>query len=97
MPGRPSREQAEVDLFTTSTGLKFEPAAPVPSSATSFSWLATQGEGGPVWVEVVVVEDALVVDVVGARVVEVDVGAVVVEVDVGAVVVVVVVGAGVAA
>jgi len=84
-------------MFTTSTGLKFEPAAPVPSSARSLSWLATQGEGGPVWVEVVVVEeDALVVVVVGARVVEVDVGAIVVEVDV-AVVVGVVVGTGVAA
>lgn len=55
-----------------------------------------QGEGGPAWVEVVVVEDALVVDVVGARVVEVDVGAVVVVVEV-VVGVVVVVGARVAA
>jgi hypothetical protein len=47
-----------------------------------------QGGGGPGWVEVVVVEDVLVVDVVGASVVEVDVGVAIVVVVVVVVVVV---------
>ena len=62
-----------VDVFDTLTGLKIEPAAPVPSSATTFSWLAVQGAVVAGWVEVVVVEEVLVVEVVGASVVEVDV------------------------
>ena len=66
-------------MFATSTGLKIEPAAPVPFAAKTFSWLATQRGGGFGWVVVVVVDDALVVDVVGASVVKVDVGAAVVE------------------
>jgi len=73
MPGLPSSEHAVVDVFDTLTGLKIEPAAPVPSSATTFSWLAVQGAIVAGWVEVVVVEEVLVVEVVGASVVEVDV------------------------
>ncbi|MGA2804644.1 MAG: hypothetical protein ABSF89_09670 [Acidimicrobiales bacterium] len=84
MPGLPSSVQAVIEVFNTLTGLKIEPAAPVPSIATTFSWLAAHGVG-PGWLEVVVVvEEVLVVEVVGASVVEVDVV-------VGAVVVVVVV------
>jgi hypothetical protein len=73
MPGLPSSEHAVVDVFDTLTGLKIEPAAPVPSGATTFSWLAVQGAIVAGWVEVVVVEEVLVVEVVGASVVEVDV------------------------
>jgi hypothetical protein len=62
--------QATVEVFTTLTGLKIDPAAPVPSSATTFSWLAVHGAPGVGWV-VVVVEEVLVVEVVGASVVEV--------------------------
>jgi len=84
MPGLPASVQAVVEMFNTLTGLKIDPAAPVPSDGTTFSWLAVHGVDA-VWVEVVVVEEVLVVEVVGARVVEV------VVVVVGAVVVVVVV------
>jgi hypothetical protein len=35
--GRPSSEQAEVDVLTTSTGLKIDPAAPKLFVATSFN------------------------------------------------------------
>jgi hypothetical protein len=62
--------QATGEVFTTLTGLKIDPAAPVPSSATTFSWLAVHGAPGVGWV-VVVVEEVLVVEVVGASVVEV--------------------------
>jgi len=37
IPGRPSSEHADVEVFNTLTGLKMEPAAPVPSIATTFS------------------------------------------------------------
>ena len=72
-PGLPSSVQATVEVFTTLTGLKIDPAAPVPSSATTFSWLAVHGAPGVGWVVVVVVvvEEVLVVEVVGASVVEV--------------------------
>jgi len=77
--GRPSREQADFDVLITPTGLKIEPAAPVPTSAVSAIWLAVHGEGGPGWVEVVVVEEDVVVgEVVGASVVVVVAGIVVV-------------------
>jgi len=78
IPGLPSSVQVVVEVFNTLTGPKIEPAAPVPSIATTFSWLAAHGVG-PGWLEVVVVEEVPVVEVV-ASVVEVDVvvGAVVV-------------------
>jgi len=79
MPGLPSSLQATFDVFKTLTGLKIEPAAPVPSSATTLSSLAVQGAPGVCCVVVVVVvEEVLVVDVVAAGVVEVVVVVVVV-------------------
>ena len=84
MPGLPSSVHTVVEVFNTLTGLKIEPAAPVPCSATTFSWPAVHGADVG-WVEVVVVEEAVVVEVVGASVVVVGV------VVVGDVVVVVVV------
>jgi hypothetical protein len=37
IPGRPSSEHADVEVFNTLTGLKIEPAAPVPATAASFN------------------------------------------------------------
>jgi hypothetical protein len=76
MPGLPARVQAAVDVFSRLTGLKIEPAAPVPSSATTFNWLAAHGAPAVGWAEVVVVvevvvEEVLVVEIGGASVVEV--------------------------
>jgi hypothetical protein len=74
IPGRPLSEQAVLEVLTTSTGLKLEPAVPLAFIGTSASWAAVQGAGGLGWVVVVVVvDDVLVVDVVGASVVDVDV------------------------
>ena len=66
MAGLPSRVQATVEVFNKFTGLKIEPAAPVPCCATSFNWLATHGAPAvnATVVVVVVVVDVLVVEVV---------------------------------
>lgn len=73
--GRPLMRQAELDVLTTPTGLKLEPAVPLPLSALRVSWPDTQavGTAGRVVVVVVVLVDVLDVEVVGATVVEVEV------------------------
>ncbi len=88
--GRPGdRRQGEADVFTTPTGLKLEPAVPLPLNGVSVSWPDTQVASTPGRVEVVVLEEVLDVEVVVAMVVEVEVEVVVEVEDGGGTVVVV--------
>ena len=71
--GRPPMTQADLEVFTRPTGLKLEPAVPLPLSGVRVSWPDTQAVGTTGRVEVVVLVEVLDVDVDGATVVEVEV------------------------